>query len=81
MFYVKIKKNSYQKRLNIIAKRRKYLSIKSIKTLISGPLTDKNGDLMNSSFLTVEASSKNEIKLFQINDLILKAGIWDEIIS
>ena len=81
MFYVKIKKNSYQKRLNIITKRRKYLSIKSIKTLISGPLTDKNGDLMNSSFLTVEASSKNEIKLFQVNDLILKAGIWDEIIS
>ena len=56
-------------------------SIKPIKILILGPLTDKTGDLMNGSFLMVVASSKNEIKLFQVYDLILKAGIWDEIIS
>ena len=58
-----------------------FFSIKPIKTLILGPLTDKIGDTMKGSFLTVVASSKNEIKLFQVYDLILKAGIWHEIIS
>jgi len=50
-----------------------FFSIKPIKTLILGPLTDKTGYLMKGSFLTVVASSKNEIKLFQVYDLILKA--------
>ena len=58
-----------------------FFSIKPIKTLILVLLTDKTGYLMKGSFLTVVASSKNEIKLFQVYDLILKAGIWDEIIS
>ena len=43
-----------------------FFSIKPIKTLILGPLTDKTGDLMKGSFLMFVASSKNEIKLFQV---------------
>ena len=62
----KDKENYCQNRLNVIAKHRKFFSIKPIKTLILGPLTDKTGDLMKGSFLMVVASSKNEIKLFQV---------------
>ena len=49
-----------------------------IKTLISGPLTDKDGN-MNGSFFMVEADSEKEIRVFQRNDPIFKANIWDEI--
>ena len=35
---------------------------------------------MNGSFFMVEANSEEEIKVFQHNDPIFKANIWDEII-
>ena len=76
----KDKENSYEKRMSVIDEHRKYLSTNPIKTLISGPLTDKNGELMNGSFFMVEANSEDEIKHFQVNDPLYKAGIWDEII-
>ena len=34
---------------------------------------------MNGSFFMVEAETIQEIKDFQINDPIYKAGVWDEI--
>ena len=34
---------------------------------------------MNGSFFMVEAETIEEIKDFQINDPIYKAGVWDEI--
>ena len=74
----KDKPNSLNERMKIIEEHRAYLSTNPIKTLISGPLTDKEGN-MNGSFFMVEAENIEEIKKFQFNDPIYKAGVWDEI--
>ena len=76
----KDKANSYKKRMDVIDEHRKYLSTDPIKTLVSGPLTNESGNLMNGSFFMVEADNIEEIKKFQSNDPIYKAGVWDEII-
>ena len=75
----KDKPNSFKKRMDVIDEHRKYLSSNPIKTLISGPLTNVSGNLMNGSFFMVEAENIEEIKQFQYNDPIYKAGVWDEI--
>ena len=75
----KDKLNSLNERMKIIDEHRAYLSTNPIKTLISGPLTDKEGN-MNGSFFMVEADNEEEIRVFQRNDPIFKANIWDEII-
>ena len=59
----KDKPNSLDKRMKIIDEQRAYLSTNPIKTLISGPLTDKEGN-MNGSFFMVEASNEEEIRVF-----------------
>ena len=74
----KDKPNSLNERIKIIDEHRAYLSTNPIKTLISGSLTDKQGN-MNGSFFMVEADSEEEIRVFQQNDPIFKAKIWDEI--
>ena len=74
----KDKPNSLNERMKVINEHRAYLSTNPIKTLISGPLTDKEGN-MNGSFLMVEADNEKEIRVFQRNDPIFKANIWDEI--
>ena len=73
------KPNSFDKRMRILDEHRAYLSSNPIKTLISGPLTDKEGN-MNGSFFMVEANSEEEIKVFQQDDPIYKANIWDAMI-
>ena len=75
----KDKPNCLNARLKIIDEHRAYLSTNPIKTLISGPLTDKEGN-MNGSFFMVEADNEEKIRVFQRNDPIFKANIWDEII-
>ena len=75
----KDKPNSLNARLKIIDEHRAYLSTNTLKTLISGPLTDKEGN-MNGSFFMVEADNEEEIRVFQRNDPIFKANIWDKII-
>ena len=71
----KDKPNSFKKRMDVIDEHRKYLSTNPIKTLLSGPLTNEAGDIMNGSFFMVEAETIEEIKDFQINDPIYKAGV------
>ena len=68
----KDKPNSFEKRMGIIDEHRRYLASNPIKTLISGPLTDVSGKVMNSSFFMVEADTENEVKEFQSNDQFLK---------
>ena len=75
----KDKPNSLDQRMRIIDEHRAYLSTNPIKTLISGPLTDNEGN-MNGSFFMVEANNEEDIKIFQQNDPIVKAYIWDVII-
>ena len=74
----KDKPNSLNERKKIIDEHRAFLSTNPIKTLISGPLTDKEGN-MNGAFFMVEADNEEEIRVFQRNDPIFKANIWDEI--
>ena len=76
----KDKADALKRRMAVIDEHRKYLSTNPIKTLVSGPLTDLDGKTMNGSFFMVEANSEEEIKVFQHNDPIFKANIWDEII-
>jgi len=75
----KDKPNSFEKRMGIIDEHRRYLARHPIKILISGPLTDISGNVMNGSFFMVEAETENEVKEFQSNDPIFKAGVWDQI--
>ena len=75
----KDKQNSLNDRMKVIDEHRAYLSTNPIKTLISGPLTDKQGN-MNGIFFMVEADNEEKIRVFQRNDPIFKANIWDEII-
>ena len=75
----KDKPNSLNERMKVIDEHRAYLSTNPIKTLISGPLTDEEGN-MNGSFFMVEVDNEKEIRVFQRNDPIFKANIWDEII-
>jgi|TARA_B110000091_G_scaffold201873_1_gene233874 uncharacterized protein YciI len=76
----KDKENAYEKRMSVIEEHRSYLSTNPIKTLLSGPLMDKNNNMMNGSFFMVEAETEEEIHEFQKNDPIYKAGVWKEII-
>ena len=75
----KDKPNSLNERMKVIDEHRAYLSTNPTKTLISGPLTDEEGN-MNGSFFMVEVDNEKEIRVFQRNDPIFKANIWDEII-
>ena len=73
----KDKKYSHERRMNVIEEHRKYLLTNPIKILISGPLTDKEGKIMNGSFFMVEADIEEEILIFQKNDPIYQADVWD----
>ena len=73
------KEDALPRRMSIIEKHREYLSTNPIKTLVSGPLTLEDGKTMKGSFFMVEADSEEEIRVFQQNDPIFKANIWDEI--
>ena len=68
----KDKPNSLNDRMKVIDEHRTYLSTNPIKTLISGPLTDKEGN-MNGSFFMVEADEISEIHTFQANDPLYHA--------
>ena len=74
------KENAYEKRMSVLEEHRKYLSTNPIRTLLSGPMMDKNNNMMNGSFFMVEAETEEEIHEFQKNDPIYKAGVWKEII-
>ena len=49
----KDKPNSFEKRMAIIDEHRRYLARHPIKTLISGPLTDVSGKVMNLSLIHI----------------------------
>ena len=76
----KDKVGSLSKRMAAIEEHRKYLSTNPIKTLLSGPLTDLDGETMNGSFFMVEADEISEIHTFQANDPLYHADVWEDII-
>ena len=62
----KDKENSYEKRMSVIEEHMNFLSTNPIK---------KN--MINGSFLMVEAETEEEIHEFQKNDPIYKAGVFE----
>ena len=76
----KDKPNSLNERMKVIDEHRAYLSTNPIKTLVSGPLTDLDGETMNGSFFMVEADEISEIHTFQVNDPLYHADVWEDII-
>jgi len=63
--------------MSVLEEHRKYLSTNPIRTLLSGPMMDKNNNMMNGSFFMVEAETEEEIHEFQKNDPIYKAGVFE----
>ncbi len=76
----KDKADALKRRMAVIDEHRKYLSTNPIKTLVSGPLTDLDGETMNGSFFMVEANEISEIQTFQENDPLYHADVWKDII-
>lgn len=56
-----------------------YLAQAPIRTLISGPLVDGDGETMIGSFFLLEADSKEEVIAFNQADPFHHAGIWDTV--
>ncbi|MAJ14108.1 MAG: hypothetical protein CMN44_03930 [SAR116 cluster bacterium] len=76
----KDKADALPRRMAVIEEHRKYLSTNPIKTMVSGPLTDLDGETMNGSFFMVEADEISEIHKFQENDPLFHAEVWEDII-
>lgn len=58
---------------------KQYVSTKPIKVLLSGPLTEDDGETIVGSFFMVEADARADVDRFQHNDPLYKAGIWASI--
>ncbi len=56
-----------------------YVGTKPIKVLLSGPLTEDDGETIVGSFFMVEAENRAEVERFQQNDPLFNAGIWASI--
>ena len=76
----KDKANALKRRMAVIDEHRKYLLTNPIKPLVSGPLTDFDGETMNGSFFMVEADEISQIHTFQENDPLYYADVWEDII-
>ena len=55
---------------------KEYVSGKPIKVLLSGPLTEDDGETIIGSFFMVEADERADVERFQHNDPLFNAGIW-----
>jgi uncharacterized protein YciI len=66
-------------RLSKYGDHKAYLSSSSIKTVISGPLLDDDGETMIGSLFIVEAPTKADVEAFNREDPFAKAGVWERI--
>ena len=62
-----------------MAAHRDYTTAVPIKILLSGPLTDDDGQSVIGSFFLVDALDRVEVTAFQKNDPLFAAGIWESI--
>ena len=82
MFYIihaLDKPGQTQTRLENYADHKSYLSSASIKTLVSGPLLDDDGETMIGSFFLLEADSKEDVIRFNANDPFARIGLWQSV--
>ncbi|NKJ47678.1 hypothetical protein CIC12_13175 [Burkholderia sp. SG-MS1] len=65
-----------QRRLERYDDHKSYLKTAPIKTLISGPLLDSDGETMIGSFFLYEVDRIDVLRRFVDDDPFNKAGIW-----
>ena len=66
-------------RLGNMQAHKDYVAAKPIKVLLSGPLTEDDGETIIGSFFMVEAADRAAVTEFQNNDPLFKAGIWQSV--
>ncbi len=54
-----------------------YLADNPIKIIMSGPLTDDNGDKVIGSLYLVEAENRDEVDTFREKDPLVHADYWE----
>lgn len=62
-----------------MAAHRDYTRAAPIRILLSGPLTDDDGESVIGSFFLVDAPDRVEVEAFQQNDPLFAADIWESI--
>ena len=62
-----------------MAAHRDYTAAAPIGILLSGPLTDDDGESVIGSFFLVDAPDRGKVRAFQKNDPLFAAGIWESI--
>ena len=74
------KPNALEKRLEVVDAHRAYLQTAStLSILMSGPLTEDDGETMKGSFFLVDAPDRTVIETFFDADPLVKAGIWGSV--
>jgi hypothetical protein len=73
------KAGALERRLSTMEAHKAYVSTKPIKVLLSGPLTEDDGETIIGSFFMVEAATRDDVERFQRGDPLYDAGIWDSI--
>jgi len=58
---------------------RDYTASTPIRIVLSGPLTDDDGDSVIGSFFLVDANDRAQVEQFQAADPLFQAGIWASI--
>ena len=56
-----------------------YLASGKVKTVISGPLVEEDGETMIGSLFIFDAPTRQEVVDFNRNDPFFKAGVWRSI--
>ena len=56
-----------------------YLTSRSVKTVVSGPLVADDGQTMIGSMFIFDAASKDEVVAFNAADPFSKAGVWRQV--
>jgi uncharacterized protein YciI len=73
------KPGALETRLANMEAHKEYVATKPIKVLLSGPLTEDDGETIIGSFFMVEGDDRAAVDRFQHNDPLFKAGIWESI--
>lgn len=73
------KPDALETRLATMPAHKDYIATNPIKVLLSGPLTEDDGETIVGSFFLVEAADRAEVERFQQNDPLYRASIWQSI--
>ena len=76
------KPDALPRRLAVIDAHRAYLAEAparhGIRILLSGPLTEDDGETMRGSFFLLDAPDRQSVEDFFAGDPLQAAGIWEE---